>query len=158
MRRFLSRGSNKGKHEKDPAPTADDAEEKDDGFPTPDDCLMIFGWSVAYDSKRRQKVAHHEVYTAQPATPPFLWWSESAITFDRTDHPDTIPYPGRYSLIVDLIVGPKRLTKVLMDGGSGLNIMYSKTLDEMGVDRTNLRPTRAPLHDIVPGKQAMPLG
>ena len=60
--------------------------------------------------------------------------------------------------MVDPIVGPKRLTKVLMDGDSGLNIMYAKMLDEMGVDRTHLRPTRAPFHDIVPGKQAMPLG
>ena len=45
-----------------------------------------------------------------------------------------------------------------MDGGSGLNIMYAKTLDEMGVDRTRLHPTRAPFHGIMPGKQAMPLG
>ena len=91
--------------------------------------------------RRRQKVARHEVYMAQPATPPFLQWLESAITFDRTDHTDTVPHPGRYPLVVDLIVGPKQLTKVLMDGGGGLNIMYAKTLDEMGVDRTNLRPT-----------------
>ena len=53
MRRFLFGGSNKGEHGKDPNPAMDDAEEKDDGFPTPDDCLMIFGGSVAYDSKRR---------------------------------------------------------------------------------------------------------
>ena len=39
--------------------------------------------------------------------------------------------------------------KVLMDGGSGLNIMYAKTLDVMAVDRTNLYPTRAPFHGIV---------
>ena len=86
---------------------------------------------------------------AQPATPPFLQWSESTITFDRTNHSDVIPHPGRYLLVVDPIVGPKRLTKVLMDGGSGLNIMYAKTFDEMGINRTNLRPTRAPFHDIV---------
>ena len=95
---------------------------------------------------------------AEPATPPFLRWSEAAITFDRTDHPDSIPHPGRYLLVVDPIVGPKRLTKVLMDGCNGLNIMYAKTLDEMGVDRTCLRPTQAPFHGIMPGKQAMPLG
>ena len=28
----------------------------------------------------------------------------------------------------------KGLTKVLMDGGSGLNIMYAKTLDAMGIN------------------------
>jgi hypothetical protein len=33
-----------------------------------------------------------------------------------------------YPLMVDLIVGTKQLTKVLMDGGSGLNIMYAETL------------------------------
>ena len=135
-----------------------DAEEKDDGFPMPDGCLMIFGGSAAYDSKRRQKVARREIYTAQQATPPFLRWSEFTITFDRTDHLDTVPHLGRYPLVVDPIVGPKRLTKVLMDGGSGLNIMYAKMLDELGIDRTCLRPTRAPFHDIVLGKQAMPLG
>ena len=64
MQKFLSGSSNKGEQGKEPAPTADDAEEKDDGFPTPDGCLMIFGGSVAYDSKRRQKVTRHEVYTA----------------------------------------------------------------------------------------------
>ncbi|XP_066385201.1 uncharacterized protein [Miscanthus floridulus] len=47
---------------------------------------------------------------------------------------------------------------VLVDGGSGLNIMYTKTLDEMGVDRTNLHPIRVPFHGIVPGRLAVPLG
>ena len=72
--------------------------------------------------------------------PAFLRWSESTITFDRTDHSDVVPHLGRYPLVVDPIVGPKRLTKVLMDRGSDLNIMYAKTLEKMGVDRTNLRP------------------
>ncbi|XP_066374930.1 uncharacterized protein [Miscanthus floridulus] len=89
--------------------------------------------------------------------PAFLWWSEFTITFDQADHPDSIPHLGRYPLMVDPIIDPKRLTKVLMDGGSGLNIMYAKTLDEMGVDQTRHCPTRAPFHGIVPKKQAMPL-
>ena len=53
MRWFLSGGSNKGEHGKDPDPTMDDAEGKDGDLPTLDGCLMIFGGSVAYDSKRR---------------------------------------------------------------------------------------------------------
>ena len=53
MKWFLSGGSNKGEHGKDPDPTIDDTEGKDDGFPTLDGCLMIFGGSEAYDSKRR---------------------------------------------------------------------------------------------------------
>ena len=53
--------------------------------------------------------------------------------------------------MVDPIIGTKRHSKVLMDGGSGLNIMYAEMLDAMGIDR-------APFHGIMPGKLAMPLG
>ena len=89
---------------------------------------------MAYDSKRHQKVMRREVYTTELAMLAFLRWSEFAITFDRTDHPESVPHPGRYPLVVDPIVGTKWLTKVLMVGGSSLNIMYAKTLDEMGID------------------------
>ena len=60
--------------------------------------------------------------------------------------------------MVDPIVGMKVLTKVLMDGGSGLNIMYAETLDAMGIDRLRIRPTRAPFHNIMLGKQAILIG
>ena len=70
--------------------------------------------------------------------PIFLKWSGSPITFDRSDHPDSVTHLGRYPLVVDPIVGTKRLTKVLMDGDSGLNIMYVKTLDAMGIDRAHI--------------------
>ena len=72
MKRFLSRGFNKGGHGKDPEPTTDDTEGRDGCFLTLDDCLMIFGGSAAYDSRRRQKLAHHEVYTAKLTMPSFL--------------------------------------------------------------------------------------
>ena len=57
--------------------------------------------------------------------------------------------------MVDPII---RLTKVLMDGGSDLNIMYAEMLDAMGIDRSRIQPTGAPFHGIVPGKQAIPIG
>ena len=91
MTRFLSGGSNKGEHRKEPKLATYDVEGKDDGFLTLDSCLMIFRGSVAYDSKCSQKLARREVYMTEPAAPFFLRWSESAITFDRTDHPEGIP-------------------------------------------------------------------
>ena len=91
MKQFLSVGSNKREHRKEPKPTADDAKGKDDSFPTLDVCLMIFGGSMAYDSKHHQKLARREVYTAKPATPTFLRWSKFAITFDQTDHLEYVP-------------------------------------------------------------------
>ena len=60
--------------------------------------------------------------------------------------------------MVDLIIDTKQLTKVMMDIGSGLNIIYTETLDAMGIDQSCVRPTGVPFHGIVPRKQAMPLG
>ena len=91
MKQFLSGGTNMGEHRKEPKPAADDAEAKDGGFLTLDGCLMIFGGSAAYDSKRRQNLARCKVYAAKPTTPPFLRWLESTITFDQTDHLESIP-------------------------------------------------------------------
>ncbi|XP_066342085.1 uncharacterized protein [Miscanthus floridulus] len=59
--------------------------------------------------------------------------------------------------MADPIIGMKRLTKVLMDGGSGLNIMYAETLNAMGIDRACIQPIGAPFHGIVLGKQVVPL-
>ena len=92
MKWFLFGGSNKGVHRGDPKPAVDDAEGKDGGFPTLDGCLMILRGSTDYDSKLRKKLACHEVYTIEPAVPSFLRWLESAITFDWTDHPESVPH------------------------------------------------------------------
>jgi hypothetical protein len=54
--------------------------------------------------------------------------------------------------MVDSTVGKKRLTKVLMDGDNGLNIMYAQTLDAMGIDRTCIRLVGAPFNNIMLGK------
>jgi hypothetical protein len=44
-----------------------------------------------------------------------------------------------------------------MDGGSGINVLYSSTLDEMGILRSALRPSTAPFNGVVPGIEALPL-
>ena len=119
---------------------------------------MIFGGPLACESKHKHKVTQREVFAAEPATPTYLRWSDNAITFDRGDHPNSVPQPGRCPLVVDPIVGTKHLTIVLMDGGSSLNIPYVDTLDAMGIDRARLRPSGAPFHGVVPGKQAILLG
>ena len=72
---------------------------------------------------------------AKPIVLTFLRWSESTITFDRTDHPESVPQPGRYPLVVNPIIDMKRLTKVLMDGGSDLNIMYAETLNAWNIEQ-----------------------
>jgi hypothetical protein len=93
-----------------------------------------------------------------PATPEYLKWSEVPVTFDRSDHPDFVPKPGRYPLIVSPIINDVKLNQVLVDGGSSLNILSLKTFDQMGLSRALLHPSRAPFHGIVPGAIATPIG
>ena len=94
---------------------------------------MIFGGSDAIWSKHQHKVCYREACAAETAVPSFLSYSESPITFDQRDHPSYIARLGRYPLVIDPNVRKKRLTKVLMDGGSGLNILYIDTLDAMRI-------------------------
>jgi hypothetical protein len=119
-------------------PSTNDQDRDDHTFPELEGCLMIFGGPDAYGSKRQLKVTSRQVNFVELAIPTYLRWSESAITFDRTYHPDHVPQPGRFPLVVDPVVRPKRLTKVLMDGGSGLNILYVETLDAMGIPCSRL--------------------
>ena len=61
-------------------------------------------------------------------------------------------------MIVDSIIAESRLTKVLMDGGSGLNILYAKTLALMRISKSRLRNDTPLFHGVVPGHRAHPLG
>ena len=54
-------------------------------------------------------------------------------------------------LIVDPIVCKKRLTKVLMDRGSGLNILYVDTLDAMRIPQSKLCSVSSPFHSVILG-------
>jgi hypothetical protein len=119
---------------------------------------MIFGGSLARPSRRREKLIRREVMNADVMTPSYLKWSEVPITFDRKDHPDTVPQPRSYPLVVAPLFKSRRIQKVIMDGGSGINVLYASTLDEMGIPRSVLRPSTAPFHGVVPGIEALPLG
>ena len=92
---------------------------------------MIF---ADVESKSRLKVINREVNMVAPATmTTYLKWSQTDITFDQPDHLARVATPGRQALVVDPMVEGTRLTKVLMDGGSSLNILYAETLKGMGI-------------------------
>lgn len=151
--------------DKQPAANTDQSEDKggpEDPFQSPKrDITYIYGGPDAYASKRNLKLARavSTVGTdAAPATPQYLKWSEVPITFSRADHPDYIPRPGRYPLVLSPTVAQARLGRVLIDGGSCLNIILAKTFSELGIPHSDLRPSRAPFHGMIPGTQALPLG
>jgi hypothetical protein len=141
---------------------AKDAEAKKDGgdgdaggFPAVENVFLIFGGPTV-DMSTRQVLARGPC-RGEGATS-FLNWSEDAITFSREDHPNRIPNPGQYPLVVDPIIGNARFSKVLMDGGSSLNIFYAHTLRLLGIGLDQLQPSTTPFHGVAPGKRVQPLG
>jgi hypothetical protein len=109
-------------------------------------------------SNSQHKRERHEVLVAEKAPPSFLDWSEDAITFSREDHLKCIPNLGQYPQVVDPVIGNARFSKVLMDGGSSLNILYAHTLRLLGIGLDQLRPSTTPFHGVAPGKRVQPLG
>jgi hypothetical protein len=157
LKHFISKPLAKKAKQEEPTKLAKQ-EAPTEEFPETTGCLMIFGGGDAYGDRRCRKVAQREVFAVEPAVPRYLRWSEFSIIFEHHDHPDMIPHPGMYPLIVEPIVGSKRLTKVLMDGGSGLNIMYIKTFDGLGIPRSAMRPILVSFHGNITGHQAYPSG
>jgi hypothetical protein len=132
--------------------------DKEEEFPEVHGCFMIYDGQVANASARHRKQERWEVCWVKVAVLVYLDWSDKPITFDQGDHPDCVPSLGRYPLVVDPVIGNARPTKVLMDGGSSLNIFYAETLILLGIDLFTIRAGAAPFHGIVPGKRVLPLG
>jgi hypothetical protein len=61
-------------------------------------------------------------------------------------------------LVVDPVIGNARFSKVLMDGGSSLNILNAHTLRLLGIRGNQLRPSTTPFHSVAPSKRVQPLG
>jgi hypothetical protein len=128
------------------------------GFPAVENVFLIFGGPTVDMSNSQHKREQHGVLAAEKAPLSFLDWSEDAITFSREDHPNRIPNPGQYPLVVDPVIGNARFSKVLMDEGSSLNILYAHTLRLLGIGLDQLRPSTTPFHGVASGKRVQPLG
>ena len=81
--------------------------------------------------RKERKRALRDVYAVEPVAPKFNSWSSFPITFDRRDHLTSIRHGGSAALVLDPIIDGFHLTRVLMDGGSSLNLLYQDTLRKM---------------------------
>jgi hypothetical protein len=79
--------------------------------------------------------------------------------FSRDDQWTRFLEPGKFLLVLDSVVAEVKLTRVLIDGRSGLNLIFASTLRKIGLDlRDMLVPSKSPFYGIVPGNAAHPLG
>jgi hypothetical protein len=73
-----------------------------------------------------------------------------------------MPNPGGYVLVMDpTFVGPAnnvRFSKVLIDNGSSINIVYRDTMQKLGLKENMLEPSKTMFHSIVLRHSCAPMG
>src|SRR4051812_14796762 len=112
-------------------------------------------------SNRQQKQVTRQVFLAassHPAVPEYLRGSKTEITFSREDHLPAISRPGHAALVLEVRIGHYDMSRVSKDGGSGINIIFTRTLEEILIHSSALKYSGTNFHGIVPGKAVYPLG
>jgi hypothetical protein len=112
-------------------------------------------------SKKEQKSISRQVNLAissPPATMEYLRWSDQPVKFSRADHPRKVPRLGHSPMVLKAQIGGYDIGRVFMDAGSGINLIYARTLKAMCISLTSLKPTDCSFHGIVPGAANYPLG
>jgi hypothetical protein len=92
----------------------------------------------------------------------YMHWSEAAITSGREDHPPLMPSPGEYALVLDPIMHSDthtcRFSRVLIDDGSSINLLYQSSMEKLGIPLAQLELSWLTFHGIVPGHSCTPMG
>jgi hypothetical protein len=87
----------------------------------------------------------HKILAVEPATQKLLRYSEVSISFARDDQWTSFSEREKFPLILDPVVVGSQLTRVLINGGTGLNLLFASTLRKMGLDISKmLTPIKAP--------------
>jgi hypothetical protein len=61
-------------------------------------------------------------------------------------------------MVLKAQIGGYDIGRVFMDAGSGINLIYARTLKEMNISLDWQQPTDCSFHGIVPGSANHPLG
>jgi hypothetical protein len=61
-------------------------------------------------------------------------------------------------LVFDPIVDGFHLTRVLMDGGNNINLIYADTIRKMRIDSSRIKPSTTTFKGVIPGVEARCMG
>jgi hypothetical protein len=73
------------------------------------------------------------------ADPKYQNWSHQPITFNRADQWANILEPGHFPLVLDPVIRNVRFKKVLIGGGSALDILFHNALTELDIKLEDLK-------------------
>jgi hypothetical protein len=112
-------------------------------------------------SNKEQKSISRQVNSAitlPPVSIEYIHSSEQPIEFSREDHPIIVSRPGNAHLLLKAQIGGYDVDIVFLDAGSGINLIYAKTLRAVHISLEFLKPTDCSFHGIVRGSANYPLG
>ena len=112
--------------------------------------LTVFETFASNNMRKRTLYSLAKVYQVATINP----WSDTAITFNTSDQPKFRTARAPAALVLSPIVDGFRLTKVLMDGGSGLNLIYEETLQKMEIDWSRIEQSNITFRGIIPSREA----
>jgi hypothetical protein len=87
---------------------------------------------------------------AMATVPDYIDWLDQNIMFSRADHPTIVPRPGHAALVLEAQIEGYNMSKVFMDGGSGLNLLFASTMKAMGLTADMLKESDNGFHGIIP--------
>ncbi|XP_073363666.1 uncharacterized protein [Aegilops tauschii subsp. strangulata] len=85
-------------------------------------------------------------------------WLSKPIIFDHLDYSRSIRNAGWTALVLDPIIDGLQFRNVLMDGGSGLNLIYQDTIRPMGIDPTRICHSKTSFQGVTPGPDTHCMG
>jgi hypothetical protein len=124
-------------------PLGDEEETSEQEFQKATDALCINGGASLHSSHRLLKKWAREVNAVEPAADfqKQLKWSHTPIIFDEEDHPDRTTAVGCLPLLVSPTNCNLKVTKMLVDGGVGLNLISPKVISKLQIADKELKVT-----------------
>jgi hypothetical protein len=123
-------------------------------------CISAMIQPVPKSKKERTSISRQVnlAISSPPATTEYLKWSDQLVRFSRTNHPRKVPRPGHSPMVLKAQIGGYDVGRVFMDAGSGINLIYARTLKVMCISLESLKLIDCSFHEIVPGGANYPLG
>jgi hypothetical protein len=110
------------------------------------------------ENRRQQKLNDRQILVATTSALAPYRWLEHPITFTRTDQWLNFDHPVKYQLLIDPVIQESRVNKVLVDGGSSINVTFPRTLLGLGIALKELHESDTLFFGIVPTEGEYPLG
>src|SRR3954463_4119344 len=105
--------------------------------------MCVDGDASLHTSHHQLKQWAREITAAEPSfdAQKQLKWSSTPIIFDTEDHPDRTTAVGCLPLLVSPTIHNLKVTKVLVDGGAGLNLISPAVIERLQIPDGDLEET-----------------